>query len=197
MKRSIAVSLAILGTGIALSSCGEDPAVDAAAYSSPDQCIAAGKFSREDCLSDYQTAVQDFQKTAPKFNSQKECEDEFGANGCQASTVVVQQGGGNSFVPYMMGYMMGNHRSSSPVVVTPQALYRPNSASGFVNGGGTPVTKSLGSFTLRKSSSALSSSTSGYRSTSSYASSSKSSSSVSRGIFGSRSSFGGRASFGG
>lgn len=196
MKRSIAVSLAILGTGIALSSCGEDPAVDAAAYSTPDQCIAAGKFSREDCLSDYQTAVQDFQKTAPSFNSQKECEDEFGASNCQTSTVV-HAGGGNSFVPYMMGYMMGNHGSSSPVSVAPQALYRPSNASGFVNGGGTPVTKSLGSFTLRKSSSALSGSTSGYRSPSSYASSSKSSSSVSRGIFGSRSSFGGHASFGG
>jgi uncharacterized protein YgiB involved in biofilm formation len=181
MKRSIAISLALLGSGIALSSCGEQKAVDAAAYANPDQCIAAGKFTREECLSDYQTAVTDFQKTAPAFSSQKDCEDEFGEGKCQQAAAT-HPAGHNSFTPFMMGYMMGNHSSSAPVAVAPQALYRSKATSNFVNGGGAPVTKSLGSFTLKSKSSTFSAP-------------SPTSKTIARGGFGGRSSFGG--SFGG
>jgi uncharacterized protein YgiB involved in biofilm formation len=181
MKRSIAISLALLGSGIALSSCGEQKAVDAAAYANPDQCIAAGKFTREECLSDYQTAVADFQKTAPAFNSQKDCEDEFGDGKCQPAATS-HPAGHSSFTPFMMGYMMGNHSSSAPVAVAPQALYRSKSTSNFVNGGGAPVTKSLGAFTLKSRSSTFSAP-------------SPTSKTIARGGFGGRSSFGG--SFGG
>lgn len=177
MKRSIAISLALLGSGIALSSCGEQKAVDAAAYANPDQCIAAGKFSREECLSDYQTAVVDFQKTAPAYSSQKDCEEEFGQDKCQQASSSHPAGGG-SFVPYMQGYMMGSRSAASPVAVAPQALYRPSNSSGFVNGSGTPVTKSLGSFTLKSRSSTFSAPT-------------PTSKTIARGGFGGRSSFGG------
>ena len=182
MKRSVAISLAILGSGIALSSCSEQKSVEAAAYSNPDQCIAAGKFSREDCLSDYRTAVADFEKTAPAFKDKKDCEDEFGEGQCQTSATTHPAGGG-SFVPYMMGYMMGsNHSSSSPIAVAPQALYRSKSSSEFVNGSGVAVTKNLGSFTFKSRSSTFSAPSPSTRT-------------IARGGFGGRSSFGG--SFGG
>jgi Predicted integral membrane protein len=175
MKRSVAISLAILGSGIALSSCAEQKSVEAAAYANPDQCIAAGRFSREDCLSDYRTAVQDFEKTAPAFASKKDCEDEFGEEQCRQAAST-HPAGGNSFVPFMMGYMMGNRSPSSPVAVAPQALYRQKNASGFVNGGGTAVTKNLGSFTLKSRSSTFSAPT-------------PTSKTIARGGFGGRSSF--------
>jgi Predicted integral membrane protein len=180
MKRSVAISLALIGSGIALSGC-EQKSVDAAAYSSPDQCIAAGKFSREDCLSDYQTAVADHQKTAPAFSSKRDCEDEFGDGKCQQAAAS-HPAGHNSFTPFMMGYLMGNRSPASQVAVAPQALYNPKNSPNFVNGRGVPVTKSLGSFTLKSRSSTFSAP-------------SPTSKTISRGGFGGRSSFGG--SFGG
>lgn len=184
MKRSLAISLVLLGSGMALSSCAEEKKVEAAAYNGSDQCIADGKFSRDDCLSDYKTAVADFEKTAPAFNTKKDCEEEFGDGKCQTAPATHPAGGGSSFVPYMMGYMMGSHSSVSPVQVAPQALYRSRATSNFVNGGGTPVTKGLGSFTLKSRSSTFSAPA--VRKTT-----------IARGGFGGRSSFGGGKSFGG
>lgn len=182
MKRSLAVSLAILGSGIALSSCSEQKSVDAAAYQSPEQCIAAGKFPRDECLSDYKTAVADFEKTAPAFKNRNDCEEEFGVGQCQTAAATHPAGGG-SFVPYMLGYMMGSsHSPSSPVAVAPQALYRSKSSQGFVNGAGTPVTKQLGSFTLKSR-------------TSSFTAPAPSTKTITRGGFGGRAMGGG--SFGG
>lgn len=183
MKRSVAISLVLLGSGIALSGCAEDKKVEAAAYGSSDQCVAEGKFSREECVSDYQTAVADFQKTAPAYVSQKDCEEEFGEGKCQTAPATHPAGGSNSFVPLMMGYMMGSHSSAAPVQVAPQALYRSRSTSNFVNGGGTPVSKGLGSFTLKSR-------------TSTFSAPATRTTTIARGGFGGRSSFGG-GSFGG
>lgn len=222
MKRSVAVSLLLVGTAAALVGCGEpEKQVDAAAYKDADQCIAAGKFSREDCLSDFTTALEDHKATAPIYASKAECEAEFGAEKCQPNSVQTaasavptttqaSSGGSSGFSPFMMGYLMGSHSSRSPVVVQPQALYAPRSASGFTNSQGTVLSKGLGSFKLSTRDSVIAAparpaagvvrtytapksfsssySASSSKSSSGFYSSSSKSTSVARGGFGGRSS---------
>jgi uncharacterized protein YgiB involved in biofilm formation len=230
MKRSATVSLLLIGTAAALVGCGEpEKQVDAAAYKNADQCIADGKFSREDCLADFTTAMEDFKTTAPIYQSKADCEAEFGADKCQArpdqqvagqvptgtTSAASTTNGGGGFSPFMMGYFMGSHSASSPVVMQPQALYAPRAASGFTNSQGTVLSNGLGRFKLstrdsvvaapskpaagvvrtytapRSFSSAYSSPSS--KSSSGFFSSSSKTTSVARGGFGGRSSF----SFGG
>jgi uncharacterized protein YgiB involved in biofilm formation len=219
MKRSTTVSLLVLGTAAAatLVGCGDpEKQVDAAAYKNADQCIADRKYSREDCLSDFSSAMEDFKSTAPIYASKEDCEAEFGAEKCQPRTEQIQtaatasSGGGSGFSPFMMGYLMGSHSSSSPVVVQPQALYAPSAASGFTNSQGTVLSKGLGFFKLSTRDSQVAapprpaagivrtytapkSFSSLYSSKSGFFSSSSKSTSVARGGFGGRSSF----SFGG
>ena len=153
MKHSVAISLAILGSGIALTSCSEEKQVDAAAYARPEQCVADGRYAKEDCEADYRTAVADFEKSAPAFKDLKDCEKEFDGQ-CQPAPANHPAGGGN-FIPFMQGYLMGSHMASTPVAVAPQALYRSRSASALVNGEGTPVSRSMGSFRLSTNRSAF------------------------------------------
>jgi uncharacterized protein YgiB involved in biofilm formation len=206
MKRSTTVSLLLLGTAAALAGCGEpEKQVDAAAYKNSDQCIADGKYSREDCLADFTTALEDFKTTAPVYVSKADCEAEFGAEKCQprtdqvATTAAASTNGGGGFSPFMMGYFMGSHSSSSPVVMQPQALYAPRAASGFTNSQGTVLSNSLGRFKLSTRDSVVAAPPKPaagvvrtYTAPKSFSSSSKTTS-VARGGFGGRSSF----SFGG
>lgn len=229
MKRSTTVTLLLLGTAAALVGCGEpEKQVDAAAYKNADQCIADGKYSREDCLADFTTALEDFKATAPVYATKADCEAEFGEEKCQpradqttagqvptGTTAVASNSGGGGFSPFMMGYFMGSHSASSPVVMQPQALYAPRAASGFTNSQGTVLSQGLGRYKLSTRDNVVSappkpaagtvrtytapkSFSSSYSSPSSssksgYFSSSSKSTSVARGGFGSRSSF----SFGG
>lgn len=160
MKRSATVSLLLIGTAAALVGCGEpEKQVEAAAYKNADQCIADGKYTREDCVSDFTTAMEDHKATAPIYQSMADCEAEFGAEKCQArpeavvgqvptGTTAAASTSGGGFSPFMMGYFMGSHSPGSSVAMQPQALYAPRAASGFTNSQGTVLSKGMGRFKL-------------------------------------------------
>ncbi|WAJ30355.1 DUF1190 domain-containing protein [Antarcticirhabdus aurantiaca] len=122
--------LLALGTiaagGLALSACGDEPADDTL-FTSPAQCIEAG-VETDICNAEYQAALSQHLRDAPKFDGQAACEAEYGAGRCME--VPRDQAGGSGagsfFLPFMTGYLI-----SSAV----QSLTNYNSYGTYVGGG--------------------------------------------------------------
>ena len=105
--------------GISLGGCDSAPDFQDAQFTSVSECTKAG-FAAEVCEAGYKGA-QEQQASAPKFNSLKSCEQEWGANHCQpyASTAAAAGNApgagvgagsgsaiGNVFVPMLAGFVI-------------------------------------------------------------------------------------------
>lgn len=163
-KRSRRVGLMLAGaTVLTLAAC-EDDKVDAQAFPDMDSCIAAAQkdglwFTADDCRAQFAAAEQTHLETAPRYESRELCEQEHGAGACGADPAATdpaaaadpaaaqqQQGGGFSFMPLLVGYMMGSMLSrgggmfSQPMVKTPTGYSTPSGNQSFAsNSGGGKV----------------------------------------------------------
>jgi uncharacterized protein YgiB involved in biofilm formation len=136
MKRSVVVSLVIMGAASTLAAC-EDTTIKSSVFSTVDECSISTDYSRERCEQDYAEAKKAHEKYAPAFNSQTDCEAEFGAGKCEPAKTenaasAASSGSHSSFVPLMMGYMMGSRIGETNRSMAPQALYKPSNGSNFV-----------------------------------------------------------------
>lgn len=114
MKRSSAISLAIVGA-LAMSGCTPTPQADEpTTYRNVTECVQDGK-SQATCDKAFADAKAEAEKTAPKFASQAECAAQFG--NCQ------QSASGGWFMPALMGYMVGNMMSNSGTRYVSQPVY--------------------------------------------------------------------------
>lgn len=152
MKRSVVVSLVIMGAASTLAAC-EDTTIKSSVFSTVDECSISTDYSRERCEQDFAEAKKAHEKYAPAFNSQVDCEAEFGAGKCEpAKTENVasdaSSGSHSSFVPLMMGYMMGSRIGETNRSMAPQALYKPSNGSNFVNSNGASVASKVGRVTM-------------------------------------------------
>lgn len=163
MRRSSKITLVAMATVscVALTACDDKKSKDTEVvgdfYSSVQQCVDAkdptdtskALYTPEECKTQFEKAEQEHAANAPKFNSLKDCEDQFGPGECGSSpvaqgsstTIVNNNGGGNNssgvFMPFMMGYLFG-HATSAPTPVyygpgswhDPQRDNRPLYASG-------------------------------------------------------------------
>ncbi len=113
MRKSFSIKPVALGvTAIFLSSCGDRE--DAQIYTSPEDCARSNPEFAAQCETAYQQAVAEAERTGPKYNSQRDCEYEFGPNQCQ----YVQNQSGSFFMPFMAGYMLSN-------LMSPRYRYQP------------------------------------------------------------------------
>lgn len=152
MKRSIAVSLVIMGAATALTAC-EDTTIKSSVFTTVDECSISPDYSRDRCEKDFAEAKKAHEKFAPAFSSQTDCEAEFGVGKCEPSnaenTAAASSGGAHSsFVPLMMGYMMGSKIGETSQTMAPQALYKPSNSSNFVNSNGASVANKVGRMTM-------------------------------------------------
>ena len=120
--RSTEVRGALLGvSAFVLTACDEP--VDLTFFPDVDQCTAAaaenGEFSAGDCERAFKQAMAEHAVLAPRYDELALCEEEHGAEACAPVEVaggapgeaagpetVAHTGGG--FMPFFMGYMMGN-----------------------------------------------------------------------------------------
>ncbi|TWI38052.1 DUF1190 domain-containing protein [Paracoccus sulfuroxidans] len=129
-KRSRHVALVLAGTAtLALAAC-EDDRVDAQSFPDLQSCIAAAEenslfFTAEDCRTNFAAAQEEYLETAPRYESKELCEQQHGAGNCGDDPVAQNSGGGGfSFMPLLMGYMLGSMMSrgggvfSQPMVRT-------------------------------------------------------------------------------
>lgn len=142
MKRSRYVALLAMGaSALALSACGESE-TPAGVYTSVDQCIADKQFTDAECRKAFDTAKEEHKKVAPKYASKADCEADFGAGKCEESPYRTTSGT-STFMPLLVGYMLGRTLSGQPGFA-PQPLYRTPGDSTFRTGDNRPVTSKTG-----------------------------------------------------
>lgn len=90
-----------------LGACGTDDV--ASIYIDADDCSSDNPSFSAECQATYEAALQDAQDTGPKYETQADCEYDFGANACQQQNTSQ----GSFFMPLMAGYMLGNLMSGS------------------------------------------------------------------------------------
>lgn len=135
-KRSRHVALVLAGTAVlGLAAC-EDDRLDAQSFPDLESCIAAARenslwFTEDDCRANFAAAQQEYLETAPRYESRELCEQEHGVGNCGGDPAQGAQetGGGFSFMPLLVGYMMGSMLSrgggifSQPMVNTADGRY--------------------------------------------------------------------------
>lgn len=132
-KGSKSLSLVLMGSlTVALGGCGaEETTEDFRAYSTVDECINEQIFSQAECREMAVAAVQQ----NPKFASQAECEQEFGAGECtqpENATGENVQGErqGSSWMPLLAGYMVGRYLGGGGMMQGAQPLYKQPAQAG-------------------------------------------------------------------
>ncbi|WP_323008759.1 DUF1190 domain-containing protein [Paracoccus sp. (in: a-proteobacteria)] len=152
-KRSRHVALVLAGTAtLALAGC-EDDRMDAQSFPDLESCIAASQqdtlwFTEDDCRKNFAAAQEEFLETAPRYESKELCEQEHGVGNCGGDPAQTQEaqnsGGGFSFMPLLVGYMMGSMLSrgggifSQPMVKTADGRFStPKGDQSFASNRGT------------------------------------------------------------
>ncbi len=103
MRKSFSVKPLALGVAaIFLSACADKQ--EAAVFTSVNDCTNANPEFAEQCKTAYDDALKEAERTGPKYNSQRDCESEFGSNQC----TTVRGQSGSFFMPFMAGYMLSN-----------------------------------------------------------------------------------------
>ncbi len=107
----------VLGVAVAtLSSCGGQEEV--AVVSSAEECDAKTELNLEECQAAYQKAQAEAERTGPKYNSNTQCESEFGYGQCR------QSHSSGFFMPMMTGFMISQMLSGNSAGYNP--VYRYN-----------------------------------------------------------------------
>lgn len=117
--------IALTLSAVALSSCSKE---DTVLVKNVEECMSISSGTYAECEAQYQKAIQEAEKTGPKFQSQSQCEVEFGRDYCYRPR------GSSWFMPAMTGFLIGqmlnNNRSSYGFYRTPVPTfhYRGNGA---------------------------------------------------------------------
>lgn len=112
-KRSRRVALLLAGAAtLTLAACKDD-SVDAESFPDLASCQQYASqnslwFSAGDCEKQFAQAQQEYAETAPRYESQALCEQEHGVGNCGSDPAAQSGGGGSSFMPLLMGFMLGN-----------------------------------------------------------------------------------------
>lgn len=112
--------LALAIASITLAACS-DPEQEVQIVSSVEDCNTNTNLTAEQCEIAYQKALAEAQRTAPRYNSQAQCEAEFGYNQCNRS--------GSFFMPFMAGYMVSSLLNNTSQSYNPVYHYRSGNSS--------------------------------------------------------------------
>ena len=93
--------LAVSGASLLLASCSSGKEEAYIANSAKD-CADNSELTLQQCNIAYKEALAESAKTAPRYESKRLCEDEFGDRMCQ------QAPNSNVFMPLMAGFLIGN-----------------------------------------------------------------------------------------
>ena len=114
----------ILGGSYMLTGCDS---TDALVYRSVAECELDNPLNLQHCELAYQHALNDWQRTAPRFLNMSDCEYDFGYNGCELRS--------SYFYPLMAGFMLGSNPLDDDDFdldfYSPKALGRSKSTSSY------------------------------------------------------------------
>jgi len=121
MKHKNALRSTLLGAAaLTLVACGEAQE-EILAYEDVQACIKAGQQEESVCRTEFDKAEKLHEKVAPRYNSVRDCNSDFGYDRCYRS----HSSGGSFWLPFMVGYMLAPRLG--PRYISSQPLYRPSS----------------------------------------------------------------------
>jgi len=104
LRKQFAVKPLALGVAsVFLSACADDRQ-EATIYKNADECANKNPEYAQQCETAYKEALAEAERTGPKYDTQRDCESEFGNNQCRN----VVRNSGSFFMPFMAGYMLSN-----------------------------------------------------------------------------------------
>ncbi len=161
MKRSRYVALLAMGaSAMALSACGESE-TPAGVYTSVDRCIEDKVYTEKECSDAFAKAREAHNDVAPKYAAREDCEADFGKDKCETSTKTTTSTTtttGTSWMPLLIGYMMGRSLGGNPAFSQP--LYRTQNDPNFRTGDNRVVTNRTGAQSVPMSTTSSSTKTS-------------------------------------
>ncbi|NVK72177.1 MAG: DUF1190 domain-containing protein [Oceanospirillaceae bacterium] len=122
---------------ITLAACSDNEE-EAKVVSSVQDCTANTSLTLEQCQVAYKKAEEEAARTAPRYNSRSQCEEDFGYHQCVSSQ------SSNTFMPLLTGFLIGNALSNGGYTSNPVYRYRnPNSSyrDSIVTGSGSIIGK--------------------------------------------------------
>jgi uncharacterized protein YgiB involved in biofilm formation len=117
-SKKAALILMVPTATLLLAGCGSEEPVETAVYQNAEECAAFYNPPAE-CNAEFAKAQELHAQVAPKYQSQAECETDFGAGNCEMpATAAVstdpnapvqqqQQASSSFFMPMMMGFLAG------------------------------------------------------------------------------------------
>ncbi|UTP40848.1 DUF1190 domain-containing protein [Phenylobacterium sp. LH3H17] len=119
MKRSSSLTLTTMlaGASLSVAACDDPPAaarwdqnsvaqgeqVETFQYADLDSCKTANQIPDAECDTAYAKALEDNDKSAPRFEAKATCEETYGEGNC----VPRGSGGGSFFTPLLAGFVIG------------------------------------------------------------------------------------------
>jgi uncharacterized protein YgiB involved in biofilm formation len=114
----------MMGAAATLTACSDSPTEQSFLTSA--DCISAGR-AQELCQGAYDLALEEHDKTAPKFSSKEECESSVDVSQCVVTRVQRSDGTfSDMFAPAMAGFLIGNAMAKRE---------QGSSGSGYYHGG--------------------------------------------------------------
>lgn len=104
MRKGFAPKPLALGVAAVFLSACADNRQEAMVYTSVDDCVDNNPEALQQCTAAYEQALIEAERTAPKYRTRNDCENEFGSNQCQ----YIERDSGSFFMPFMAGYMLSN-----------------------------------------------------------------------------------------
>lgn len=155
-KRSRNLKLVLMAATVPVALAGCDSEPTGTVLSSVDQCKTQTSVPVEQCTAAYEKALAEHRKLAPRFDSQVQCNEQFGS--CE----VVQTGSSQSYVPPMGGFLLGYALASATrggmypyYVGGVSPLYRDYRSGRYLKPNGDSVSRGLGTVTGRRGNTAL------------------------------------------
>lgn len=130
----------IAAASMSLSGCDATPDIRDAQFTTVTECVRAG-FADDLCQSSYNAAWQEAQKSAPKFNTLKDCEQDWGSQQCVQYSSGSGYSASNVFVPMLAGFVVSQAL---------QRRYNEGGGIGYYGGGyrGYPIYRDRGGATV-------------------------------------------------
>ncbi|WP_031372563.1 MULTISPECIES: DUF1190 domain-containing protein [Lysobacter] len=146
-KRSRNLKLVLMAAAVPalLTGCEDEPS--GKVLTSLEECKVQTEIAPAECEAAYYKALVEHEKLAPRFESERECNEQFGA--CQ-SAPANPTGGSHSYMPSMSGFLIGYALSQAMQPrgyygiggVSP--LYRDYRSGGYLRPGGERVSSNSG-----------------------------------------------------